>query len=142
MDSNHIERIKKSTQYSLLNQSTGKVLLPGMSRQTVYQALYHVTVVYLPFVAAAVIFAVAYYLKKQAAIVRPWKGFPLLGLEEEGLSPKEAWAKHGHGVMAKGLKEHQGAFQVMTGTGPKVRKTLGYLLFESKRCERGKTSRR
>ncbi|RHZ57409.1 cytochrome P450 [Aspergillus thermomutatus] len=91
-----------------------------MSLQTVYQALYHVTVVYLPFVAAAVIFAVAYHLKKQADIERPLKGFPLVGLEEEGLSPKEAWMKDGPRVMAKGLKAHQGAFQVMTGTGPKI----------------------
>ena len=108
---------------ALLIQSTGKVSSPGMSRQTVYQTLYHVTVVYLPFVAAAVVFAVAYHLKKQADIERPLKGFPLVGLEEDGLSPKDAWMKHGHRVMAKGLKTHQGAFQVMTGTGPKVRKT-------------------
>lgn len=91
-----------------------------MSRQSVYQAFYHVTVVYLPFLAAAAVIAVAYHLKKQADTERPLKGFPLVGLEEDGLSPKDAWMKYGHRVMAKGLKEHDGAFQVMTGTGPKV----------------------
>lgn len=84
-----------------------------MSLQKAYQALYHVTVVYLPFVAAAVIFAVVYHLKKQADIERPLKGLPLVGLEEEGLRPKDAWMKHGPRVMAKGLKAHAGAFQVM-----------------------------
>ena len=101
-----------------------------MSHQTVYQTLYHVIVVYLPLVAAAVVFAVAYHMKKQADIVRPLKGFPLVGLEEDGLSPKDAWTKHGHRVMVKGLRTHPGAFQVMTGTGPKVPKTSN-ILFES-----------
>ncbi|KAK3301210.1 cytochrome P450 monooxygenase [Chaetomium fimeti] len=91
-----------------------------MSRQTAYQALYRVTVAYLPFVVAAMIIAVAFHLKKQSDAERPLKGFPLVGLEEEGLSPKEAWMKHGHRVMVKGLTEHKGAFQVMTGTGPKI----------------------
>ncbi|KAK6063592.1 cytochrome P450 monooxygenase [Seiridium cupressi] len=91
-----------------------------MANKPVYQVLYHVTVAYLPFVAAAVIFAIAYHLKKQSDSERPLKGFPLVGLEDEGLSPKESWMKHGHRVMAKGLKEHEGAFQVMTGTGPKI----------------------
>lgn len=111
-----------------------------MSRQTVYQVLYHITVAYLPFVAVAMVIAVAYHLKKQSDSERPLKGFPLVGLEEEGLSPKEVWMKHGHGVMAKGLTAHKGAFQVMTGTGPKVRKHRG----ESMRiqCECGKISRR
>lgn len=113
---------------ALLVQSTGKISSPSMSLQTAYQALYRVTVVYLPFVAAAVIFAVAYHLKKQADIERPLKGFPLVGFEEEGLSPKEAWMKHGPRVMANGLKAHQGAFQVMTGTGPKVRRGRGYTI--------------
>ena len=106
-----------------------------MSHQTVYQTLYHVTTVYLPLVAAAVVFAVAYHLKKQADIERPLKGFPLIGLEEDGLSPKDAWMKHAHRVMAKGLKMHQGAFQVMTGTGPKVREEVSDTLW-------GHTSRR
>ena len=105
-----------------------------MSHQAVYQTLYHVAVVYLPVVTAAVIFAVAYHLKKQADIERPLKGFPLIGLEEDGLSPKDAWMKQAHRVMAKGLKTHQGAFQVMTGTGPKVREE-SRILFESIRLD-------
>lgn len=92
-----------------------------MSLQTASEALYHVTVFYLPFVACAMVVVVAYSLKKQSDIERPLKGFPLIGLEEDGLDPKEAWMKHGPKVMAKGLSAHKGAFQVMTGTGPKVR---------------------
>lgn len=92
-----------------------------MSLQAVSQAVYHVAVAYLPFVACAMVIAVAYRLKKQSDIERPLKGFPLIGLEEDGLDPKEAWMKQGPKVMEKGLSAHKGAFQVMTGTGPKVR---------------------
>lgn len=96
---------------------------PVMLFQAVYEALYHVSITYLPFVALAILVAVAYRLKKQSDEERPLKGFPVVGLEEEGLGPKEAYMKHGHKVIAKGLREHKGAFQVMTGTGPKVNKT-------------------
>jgi hypothetical protein len=140
MDSKHVERTQDLPKVCFAHSIHWQVSSPEMSRQTVYQALYHVTVVYLPFVAAAAVFAVAYHLKKQADIERPLKGFPLVGLEEDGLSPKDAWMKHGHRVMAKGLKAHQSAFQVMTGTGPKVRKRLGYSL--RIRCECGKMFRR
>ena len=77
----------------------------------------------LPTVVTAFSFflAISWYFRRQASIERPLPGFPLVGLEEEGLSPRDAWSQHGHKVQAKGLREHAGAFQVMTATGPKVR---------------------
>ena len=60
------------------------------------------------------------YFESNVNVERPFKGFPLVGLEEEGLAPREAWNKNGYKVVAKGLREHPGAFQVMTGTGPKI----------------------
>jgi hypothetical protein len=93
---------------------------PNMSFQMACQTLGHVVVVYLPFAAAVAALAIAYHVKTQADVKRPFKGFPLVGLEEDGLTPEESWQKYGYRVMMKGLKEHQSAFQVMTGTGPKV----------------------
>ncbi|KAF2120197.1 cytochrome P450 monooxygenase [Lophiotrema nucula] len=60
------------------------------------------------------------FVEIQADIEKPLPGFPLVGLPEDGLSPKAAWTKSGFKVLAKGLREHTGAFQVMTGTGPKI----------------------
>jgi hypothetical protein len=91
-----------------------------MSFHIAYPTICHVVLIYLPFAAAVVALAIVYHVKTQADIKRPYKGFPLVGLEEYGLTPEESWQKHGYKVMMKGLKEYQGAFQVMTGTGPKV----------------------
>ena len=72
-------------------------------------------------VAALVLSIVAFgYLQRQASSVKPLPGFPLVGLEGDGLSPRDAWSQHGLKVQAKGLREHSGAFQVMTATGPKA----------------------
>lgn len=61
------------------------------------------------------------YFQHQSRTEEPLPGFPIVSLEEEGLSPRDSWSQHGLKVQAKGLREHDGAFQVMTATGPKVR---------------------
>jgi hypothetical protein len=48
---------------------------------------------------------------------RPLKGFPIVSL---GSAPGSSWSAAGNEIVAKGLKEHIGPFQVITGTGPKV----------------------
>jgi hypothetical protein len=48
---------------------------------------------------------------------RPLKGFPVVSL---GSNPRSSWSAAGNEILAKGLKEHNGPFQVITGTGPKV----------------------
>lgn len=52
---------------------------------------------------------------------KPLKGFPIAALPEKGLSPKQSWLHAGRETITKALKEHAGPFQVITGTGPKVR---------------------
>jgi hypothetical protein len=37
-----------------------------------------------------------------------------------GSDPSSSWSAAGNEILAKGLKEHSGPFQVITGTGPKV----------------------
>jgi hypothetical protein len=45
------------------------------------------------------------------------QGFPVVSL---GSDPSSSWSAAGNEILAKGLKEHSGPFQVITGTGPKV----------------------
>ena len=48
-------------------------------------------------------------------------GFPLIALQEQGLSPKASWIKQAKNTIAKGLRICNGSpFQVMTATGPKI----------------------
>lgn len=49
---------------------------------------------------------------------RPLAGFSLIALDGKG--PKSSWMWHGKDVINKGLETCSGAFQVMTGTGPKI----------------------
>jgi hypothetical protein len=48
---------------------------------------------------------------------RSLQGFPIVSL---GSDPSSSWSAAGNEILAKGLKEHSGPFQVITGTGPKV----------------------
>lgn len=49
---------------------------------------------------------------------KPWLGFPVMSLD--GLSPRRSWIKHGNAMMQKGLEQHSGPFQCMTGIGPRI----------------------
>jgi hypothetical protein len=51
---------------------------------------------------------------------QPIKGFPVVALTERGLSSKWSWYTAATETIAKGLREHDGPFQIITGTGPKV----------------------
>lgn len=53
-------------------------------------------------------------------VERPFKGFPVVELSEKGLNSKWSWYHNSTETIAKGLKEHDGPFQIITGTGPKV----------------------
>ena len=78
----------------------------------------------LPFsiqvIILGVFVALAYTTYSQLTIERPLKGFPVVALSEKGLSPKWSWFTSGTETIAKGLKEHDGPFQIITATGPKV----------------------
>ena len=56
----------------------------------------------------------AYSLKPTG---RHLKDFPVVSL---GSDPGSSWSAAGNEIVAKGLKEHSGPFQVISGTGPKV----------------------
>ncbi|KAK6087007.1 cytochrome P450 [Seiridium cupressi] len=49
---------------------------------------------------------------------RPLAGFPLASLDGKG--PRKSWLFHGRQVVAEGVQKYSGAFQVMSGTGPKI----------------------
>lgn len=50
---------------------------------------------------------------------RPYAGFPVISLPEQGLSAKDSWFKCGRATINKGIAQG-GPFQVVTGTGPKI----------------------
>ena len=70
------------------------------------------------FLAALILLPCLHYIYATLAASRPLPGLPLVSLN--GLSPRASWRKHGNGVVKKGLEEHDGPFQVLAGTGPKV----------------------
>jgi len=78
----------------------------------------------LPFsvqvIIAGVVVALVYTTYSQLTVERPLKGFPVVALSEKGLSSKWSWFTSGTETIAKGLKEHDGPFQIITATGPKV----------------------
>jgi hypothetical protein len=74
-------------------------------------------------IAVGLLLVSAFTVYSLLTVEKPLKGFPIATLSEKGLSPKQAWYHAGHELIAKGLKEHAGPFQVITGTGPKVRQT-------------------
>ena len=71
-------------------------------------------------IIVGVVFALAYTTYSQLTVERPLKGFPVVALSEKGLSSKWSWLAHSTETIAKGLKEHDGPFQIITATGPKV----------------------
>lgn len=73
-------------------------------------------------VAAAAIAILAYTIYSVLASGQPLKGFPVVALSEKGLNSKWSWYTASTETIAKGLKEHNGPFQIITGTGPKVRR--------------------
>ncbi|KAK5684801.1 hypothetical protein LTS10_002875 [Elasticomyces elasticus] len=48
------------------------------------------------------------------------KALPFVGLPEEGLSLRDSWNQQGPKVQAKGLREYNGPFNIMTGQGAKT----------------------
>ena len=71
-------------------------------------------------IIAGVFAALAYTTYSQLTIERPLKGFPVVALSERGLTSKWSWFLSSTETIAKGLKEHDGPFQIITATGPKV----------------------
>jgi hypothetical protein len=71
-------------------------------------------------IIAGVVVALIYTAYSLLTVEQPLKGFPVVALSERGLSSKWSWYTAGTETIAKGLKEHDGPFQIITGTGPKV----------------------
>jgi hypothetical protein len=71
-------------------------------------------------VSVGVIAVLVYTLYSLLTVEQPIKGFPVVALTERGLSSKWSWYTAGTETIAKGLREHNGPFQIITGTGPKV----------------------
>lgn len=71
-------------------------------------------------IAAGAIVVLAYTIYSLLTVEKPLKGFPVVALTEKGLKGKWSWISASTELIAKGLKEHDGAFQIITGTGPKV----------------------
>lgn len=72
-------------------------------------------------IAAGAVAVLAYTIYSLLTVEQPLKGFPVVELTEKGLKGKWSWYTAGTETIAKGLREHNGPFQVITGTGPKVR---------------------
>jgi hypothetical protein len=72
-------------------------------------------------IAVGLLVLFAFTVYSLLTVEKPMKGLPIAALPEKGLSPKQAWCHAGDELIAKALKEHAGPFQVITGTGPKVR---------------------
>ena len=71
-------------------------------------------------IIAGVVVVLAYTAYSLLTVEQPLKGFPVVALSERGLSSKWSWYTAGTETIAKGLKQHDGPFQIITGTGPKV----------------------
>lgn len=74
----------------------------------------------LQIIGAGAILALLYTIYIFIAADRPLPGFPIVALTERGLGPKWSWYKAGNATITKGLRENPGAFQIITGTGPKI----------------------
>jgi hypothetical protein len=74
---------------------------------------------YLVVAATSVLISIVFLAYRFATLERPTKLYPVIGLEEEGLNPKESFFDNADKVIAKGLQTG-GPFQVITGTGPKL----------------------
>ncbi|KKY13216.1 putative cytochrome p450 [Diplodia seriata] len=55
---------------------------------------------------------------------KPYKGFPVVGLEKHGFfrmaKARAAWIVNGCEILEQGAKQFPGAFQVITASGPKI----------------------
>jgi hypothetical protein len=71
-------------------------------------------------VFVGVVAVLIYTLHSLLTVDQPIKGFPVVALTERGLSSKWSWYTAATETIAKGLREHDGPFQIITGTGPKV----------------------
>jgi hypothetical protein len=71
----------------------------------------------LQIVILGTLITATYFAYSLKSAERPLKGFPIVSL---GSGPGSSWSAAGNEIVAKGLKEHIGPFQVITGTGPKV----------------------
>lgn len=63
----------------------------------------------------------SYIIFLSITFARSLSKFPIVALAEQGLNARSSWHKAGTETIAKGIREHNGPFQVITGTGPKVR---------------------
>jgi hypothetical protein len=70
--------------------------------------------------SVGVVAVLVYTLYSLLTADQPIKGFPVVALTERGLSSKWSWYTAATETIAKGLREHDGPFQIITGTGPKV----------------------
>ncbi|KAH8198925.1 hypothetical protein TruAng_006886 [Truncatella angustata] len=66
-------------------------------------------------IAATIVIGILYSIITQE---RPLAGFPLASID--GMGPKKSWLFQGKQLVAEGSKKYSGAFQVMSGTGPKI----------------------
>lgn len=71
-------------------------------------------------ITAAILFGVVAFIYSTLSNERPFPGFPVISLSEQGLGPKASWFKHGKQTVLKGLEQTKGPFQILTGTGPKL----------------------
>ncbi|KAF2719878.1 cytochrome P450 [Polychaeton citri CBS 116435] len=69
-------------------------------------------------------FLIVGFLYKLITSDRPYAGLPVVTLQQKGwwrlLPVKWQWVLNGKELLATGLREHSGPFQVMTGSGPKI----------------------
>lgn len=71
-------------------------------------------------ITGAVVFGVIAFVYSTLSNERPFPGFPIMSLSEQGLGPKASWFKYGKQTVLKGLEQTRGPFQILTGTGPKL----------------------
>ncbi|KAL1649429.1 hypothetical protein SLS58_001484 [Diplodia intermedia] len=78
----------------------------------------NVTAVLVVFAAVSLMYLV-YFLDE-----KPYKGFPVVGLEKHGFfrmaKARAAWIANGCEILEQGAKQFPGAFQVITASGPKI----------------------
>ncbi|KAL0264988.1 hypothetical protein SLS55_000944 [Diplodia seriata] len=78
----------------------------------------NVTAVLVVLAAVSLVYLV-YFLDE-----KPYKGFPVVGLEKHGFfrmaKARAAWIVNGCEILEQGAKQFPGAFQVITASGPKI----------------------
>ncbi|KAI7281913.1 hypothetical protein KC345_g3859 [Hortaea werneckii] len=71
-------------------------------------------------ITGAILFSVVAFIHSTLSNERPFPGFQVISLSEQGLGPKASWFKYGKQTVLKGLEQTKGPFQILTGTGPKL----------------------